>query len=184
MSRYLPSRRRRQRKEQLARRHGALCTYCGLQFVSLRDATLDHIVPQSLFATWSVVHLVLACRSCNQAKADRLPLSIALLLLWSNGAAPLGVQRTGEAFTTDRPVFSETNQPTGPDRPTLSPGEVNWPLLARLVHARVTADQSTPEQASRPDCARRAVRVGRLAHPRRAARLNTCEQPTDRGVSA
>lgn len=184
MSRYLPSRRRRQRKEQLARRHGALCTYCGLRFASLRDATLDHIVPQSLFATWSVVHLVLACRACNHAKADRLPLSIALLLLWSNDAAPLGVQRAGAPFTADRPVFIETTQSTGPDRPTLSPGEVNWPLLARLVHARGTADQSPPEQASRPDCARRAVRVGRLAHPRRVARLNTFEQPTDRGVSA
>ncbi|WP_262386968.1 HNH endonuclease [Streptomyces sp. TRM49041] len=85
----LNSARRRARKVQLARRHGQRCTYCRRPFTELREATLDHIVPQSLFRTWSVVHLVLACRACNQAKADRLPLSIALLLLWSyTPAAP------------------------------------------------------------------------------------------------
>jgi hypothetical protein len=101
----LNSGRRRARKEQLARRHGQRCTYCRRPFTDLREATLDHVVPQSLFRTWSVVHLVLACRSCNQAKADRLPLSISLLLLWSF-------------------------DPTAP-----GPASVDWPLLARLAAA-------------------------------------------------
>ncbi|MEV8455858.1 HNH endonuclease [Streptomyces sp. NPDC052095] len=75
--------RRRTRKEQLARRRGWRCTYCRLPFASPREATLDHIVPVSLYRTWSVVNLALACRPCNHAKADRLPLSMALLLVWS-----------------------------------------------------------------------------------------------------
>lgn len=83
--RHLTASRRRTRKEQLARRHGQRCTYCRRPFATLREATLDHIVPVSLFRTWSVVHLTLACVDCNHAKADRLPLSIALLLGWTYG---------------------------------------------------------------------------------------------------
>ncbi|MEU0129381.1 HNH endonuclease [Streptomyces sp. NPDC006289] len=183
-ARHLTASRRRQRKEQLARRHGARCTYCLRPFTSLREATLDHIVPVSLFRTWSVVHLTLACEPCNHAKADRLPLSIALLLAWSTGPASTRVHPTGEPFTAERPVFTEADRSTDPGPLLLAPGDVQWLLLAHLVHARSGADQSTPEQAKHRPSARRAVRVGRLAHQRRTPRLNTCEQPTDRGVSA
>ncbi|MFE7260842.1 HNH endonuclease [Streptomyces sp. NPDC057592] len=82
---HLSAPRRRTRKEQLARRCGWRCTYCRRSFASPQEATLDHIVPVSLYRTWSVVNLTLACRPCNQAKADRLPLSMALLLVWSQG---------------------------------------------------------------------------------------------------
>ncbi|MFJ2640417.1 HNH endonuclease [Streptomyces sp. NPDC087511] len=80
---HLSAPRRRTRKEQLARRRGWRCTYCRRPFTAPGEATLDHIVPVSLYRTWAVVNLTLACRPCNQAKADRLPLSMALLLLWS-----------------------------------------------------------------------------------------------------
>ncbi|MFD8800741.1 HNH endonuclease [Streptomyces atroolivaceus] len=179
--------RRRARKEQLARRHGRRCTYCRRSFATLREATLDHIVPHSLFKTWSVVHLVLACRPCNHVKADRLPLSLALLLVWSQGPDQRDDQRhtSGHAPRgTDRPVFTEVDRSTAPDSSQLLPGDVQWLLLARLVHARSSAEQSTPEQAKQRHRPRQAVRVGRLAHQRRTPRLNTCEQPTDRGVSA
>ncbi|MEU6535731.1 HNH endonuclease [Streptomyces sp. NPDC047000] len=97
--------RRRLRKEQLARRHGQRCAYCRRPFADLAEATLDHIVPQSLWRSWSVTSLILACVDCNQAKADRLPLSLALLVLaWVD-----------------------------PTRPTVDPAV--WPLLARLAHA-------------------------------------------------
>ncbi|MFD9762946.1 HNH endonuclease [[Kitasatospora] papulosa] len=184
--------RRRARKEQLARRHGWRCTYCRRPFVTLREATLDHVVPHSLFRTWSVVHLVLACRPCNHAKADRLPLSLALLIAWTYGPDlrddPRHTHRhtapQNEAFTADQPVFTKPDRSgdRGPLR--LAPGDVRWLLLAHLVQARSGADQSTPEQAKQRKNARRSVRVGRLAHQRRTPRLNTCEQPTDRGVSA
>ncbi|MFJ7195337.1 MULTISPECIES: HNH endonuclease [unclassified Streptomyces] len=96
----LSSARRRTRKEQLARRHGWRCTYCRRPFRSLREATLDHVVPVSLYRTWSVVNLTLACRPCNHAKADRLPLSMALLLVWSQGR-------------DQRDAPRHTDQPTG-----------------------------------------------------------------------
>jgi hypothetical protein len=101
--------RRRGRKEQLARRHGQRCAYCRRPFADLREATLDHIAPCSLWRSWSVTSLMLACADCNQAKADRLPLSLALVLLaWADPTAPVV-----------RPV--------------------DWPLLARLAAARGNA---------------------------------------------
>ncbi|MFJ9375758.1 HNH endonuclease [Streptomyces sp. NPDC101455] len=111
MSRLRPvnSAKRRVRKEQLARRHGQRCAYCARPFGDLREATLDHIVPQSLWRSWSATSLMLACADCNHAKADRLPLSLALVLLvWAD-----------------------------PTAPTVCP--VDWPVLARLAHANQSA---------------------------------------------
>ncbi|MFE7464186.1 HNH endonuclease [Streptomyces sp. NPDC057499] len=95
--------RRRTRKEQLARRRGWRCTYCRRPFTSPQEATLDHIVPVSLYRTWSVVNLALACRPCNHAKADRLPLSMALLLVWS---------QAGDQRDEPRHTPRHTDQPT------------------------------------------------------------------------
>ena len=80
---HLNAARRRARKRTLAARDGAWCTYCGLVFTDLQEATIDHVVPISLFYTWAAEHLVLACRPCNVAKANRLPLLMALLLTTS-----------------------------------------------------------------------------------------------------
>ncbi|MEU6825599.1 HNH endonuclease [Streptomyces atriruber] len=104
--------RRRMRKEQLARRHGQCCAYCRRPFASLQEATLDHIAPRSLWSSWSVTSLMLACANCNQAKADRLPLSLALVLLaWVD-----------------------------PTTPVVRP--VDWTVLARLAAANLTAPTS------------------------------------------
>jgi hypothetical protein len=121
----LNSARRRVRKEQLARRHGQRCAYCRRPFADLREATLDHIAPRSLWRSWSVTSLMLACADCNQAKANRLPLSLALVLLaWAD-----------------------------PTRPVVDP--IVWPLLARLAAAHQTALTSvtsrvTPGVTPRP----------------------------------
>ncbi|MEV8562230.1 HNH endonuclease [Streptomyces sp. NPDC051917] len=105
----LNSARRRMRKEQLARRHGQRCAYCRRPFADLSEATLDHVAPHSLWQSWSVTSLMLACVDCNQAKADRLPLSLALVLLrWAD-----------------------------PTTPVVRPAD--WPLLARLAAAHHTA---------------------------------------------
>ncbi|MEV8205416.1 HNH endonuclease signature motif containing protein [Streptomyces sp. NPDC079189] len=222
---HLTASRRRLRKEQLARRHGARCTYCLRPFASLREATLDHIAPRSLFPTWSVVHLMLACRSCNHAKADRLPLSMALLLAWSTTPDQPTVHPVEEvdgpdfhpAFTAPERVFIPTANLTpgnhggsgeppvrsggsrvdgGSIHPTSTPFYLCfWLLLARLAHTHQSTatpreqpgerrERSTPGQAIHRQTARQAVRLGRLEHARRTPRLNTCEQPTDRGVSA
>lgn len=196
---HLNSTRRRARKHQLALRDGRRCTYCALPFVSLREATLDHVVPVSLLRTWSAGALVLACRPCNHAKADRLPLSLALLIVWAYGPdlrdetrhTPRHTDPTDETFTpdrpvfmADRPVFTDADESVRPAPITLGPKAVDWLLLARLVHARTAGERSTPDQTKPRKADRRAVRVGRLEHARRTPRLNTCEQRTDRGVSA
>lgn len=236
----LNSARRRLRKDQLAQRHGQRCTYCSRPFATLREATLDHIVPVSLYRSWSVVNLTLACVDCNRTKADRLPLSMALLLAWTHGvdlcdalrhtlrsSDPRGaaVHPAEEVdspdippvFTTPEGVFIPTadrasgahggseEQPIGSGGSRVDSGWIHststpvhlasWLLLARLAHARQSAaaprercgerrEQSPPGQQIHRQSARRAVRVGRLEHQRRTPRLNTCEQPTDRGVSA
>lgn len=67
-------------------------------------------MPVSLYQTWSVVNLALACRPCNHAKADRLPLSMALLLVWSQA----GDQR-------DAPRHTPGHAPRHTDRSTIHP---------------------------------------------------------------
>ncbi|MFG3126547.1 HNH endonuclease [Streptomyces tendae] len=141
MSRNSPlnSASRRMRKQQLARRHGQCCAYCRRPFTSLSEATLDHVAPQSLWRSWSVTSLMLACVDCNRAKADRFPLSLALVLLAS----------------------------IGPSRQTV--GAAVWPLLARLAAAHQstyaavwtpdpTALRSTPDLR---DASRHTRRHGR-----------------------
>ncbi|MFC9058308.1 HNH endonuclease [Streptomyces sp. NPDC057074] len=181
MSRLRPlnSAKRRVRKEQLARRHGQRCAYCRCPFADLRQATLDHIAPQSLWRTWSVTSLVLACLDCNHRKADRFPLSLALVLLaWVD-----------------------------PTRPVVRP--VDWPLLARLAHAQETAltsvtarvtpgvtprltavgpseptgARSTPHlhESTPHRPAQRAVRPACLRAPRP---VRACAGPTGEAVSA
>ncbi|WP_245245848.1 HNH endonuclease [Streptomyces lonarensis] len=41
---------------------------------------MDHVVPLSVYRTWETQFLVLACRPCNDAKADSFPLLIAAQL--------------------------------------------------------------------------------------------------------
>uniref|UniRef100_A0AAU2A585 HNH endonuclease n=1 Tax=Streptomyces sp. NBC_00093 TaxID=2975649 RepID=A0AAU2A585_9ACTN len=177
--------RTRARKFQLAQRDGLRCAYCRAPFTKLGEATMDHVVPLSLLRTWSADHLVLACRSCNEAKADRLPLSIALLLLWS----------------------------ADPSRPTLTLAD--WRLLARLAHANQSTyaavwspdpigQRSTPDLRDEPRHTRRhgtacgrPVRGARPTdHPivrrpsirpdclRTPRPVRVCVRPTGEGVPA
>ncbi|MFJ5832279.1 HNH endonuclease [Streptomyces sp. NPDC093089] len=177
----LNSARRRSRKAQLAARDGWRCAYCRHRFRDLREATMDHVVPISLYRTWSANALVLACQPCNHAKADRLFLSLALLLVWSTDPAFTGVQSTDDPTDRTSPV---ADQSADSELIELGPDGVDWLMLARIVHARSSAARSTPDQAKRRDSVEPRVRVGRLDHGRRTARMNTCEQSTDRGVSA
>lgn len=71
------SRRRRLLKARLAERDGAACWYCGAAFgPGLDGATIDHLIPRSIWHTWMQAALVLACYPCNQAKADQLPQAV------------------------------------------------------------------------------------------------------------
>ncbi len=59
-------------KSGVYRRDRGLCAYCGRP-ISFEDASMDHVVPQSLGgpSTWD--NLVNACRRCNEKKANRTP---------------------------------------------------------------------------------------------------------------
>lgn len=185
----LNSERRRMRKEQLARRHGQRCAYCRRPFGSLREATLDHVAPRSLWRTWRVTALLLACESCNTAKADRLPLSLALVLVFTIGRE----QSTAPVHAGSIDAVHEQSGERV-DRPQADPFTVDWRLLARLAHANQSAftatwttdpihRQSTPNQLKstahgpvrpwvRPDCLR-------APRPVRA-----CVRPTGEAVPA
>ncbi|WP_222623764.1 HNH endonuclease [Streptomyces buecherae] len=185
------STRRRIRKAQLARRHGARCAYCRARFADLKAATLDHVVPRSLYPTWRVQDLVLACVTCNNRKDDALPLSVALLLCARYGQ-PQPVTPTPDLVTPAVTQVSAPDQVTaaagtrvqlvpdaprvpdrdGPDRPdrdgydvpvTVVRAGVDWLLLvARLAHARQSA-RST-HTTPPPWSTHARVHLGRL-HP-------------------
>lgn len=117
---------RRRRKRQVAYVFRHQCAYCRYRFRSLDEATFDHIVPRSVWHTWSATALAVACLDCNRRKADRFPLSIALLLLRS----------------------------VDPARPVIRPAVL--PLLARIAHAHrstphlpeSTPNHPTPERTA------------------------------------
>lgn len=68
-----PNAARRHIKRQLAARDGQACFYCAARSPDLTAATLDHLIPYSVWPTWIQANLVLACWLCNQAKGDQLP---------------------------------------------------------------------------------------------------------------
>jgi hypothetical protein len=72
--------RKAQIKMELAKRDGAQCAYCDREFVDLVDATLDHVIPNTIVRHWQPWNLLLACEACNNAKADRLPLVLMPML--------------------------------------------------------------------------------------------------------
>jgi hypothetical protein len=125
----LNSSRKRARKRTLAARDGSWCAYCGRLFADLRCATIDHVVPLSLFPTWRAEHTVLACLSCNDRKADRLPLLIALHLTTADESADRERARSGVHGAYES-VFTVGV----------------WLLLARLA-AAVASDDQTHDQS-------------------------------------
>ncbi|MFJ9130951.1 HNH endonuclease [Streptomyces sp. NPDC102340] len=169
----LNSAMRRVRKDQLARRHGQRCTYCRRPFTDLSEATLDHVVPLSLWRTWSVTALMLACLDCNRRKADRLPLSLALLLVFTVGAPSTASVHGESADSID----------------------LNWRLLARLAHANQSAytatwtadraaQRSTPNLHESTDTGAMRRSIGRPDCLRAPRPVRACSRPTGEAVPA
>ncbi len=59
-------------KAGIYRRDRGVCAYCG-RAVSFAEASMDHVVPQSLGGPAAWDNLVNACRRCNEKKANRTP---------------------------------------------------------------------------------------------------------------
>ncbi|MGY3204071.1 HNH endonuclease [Streptomyces sp. TE5632] len=125
---------RRRRKRQAAYVFRHRCAYCRRRFRTLDDATLDHIVPRCLWHTWSATALALACLDCNHRKADRFPLSIALLLLRS--IAPAGSVIHPAALSL-LARLAHTNQMAAPtperSTPDLPESTLNHQILERTA---------------------------------------------------
>ncbi|MFH9070865.1 HNH endonuclease [Streptomyces alboflavus] len=142
-TRQLNSATRRVRKEQVARRSGWRCAYCRRPFGALDEVTLDHVVPVSLWRTWSAAHLVAACADCNHAKADRLPLLLALLLVFTY----IGQQPTAgvPAPAGEHVHGSVHDQRSGARIGSQSADSyaLDWRMLARLAHAHHAVFTST-----------------------------------------
>lgn len=64
------SRERARRREILAERDGNHCHWCGHPFGPEDLRTLDHVVPRSQRGRNALWNLVLACKPCNEQRAD------------------------------------------------------------------------------------------------------------------
>ncbi|GAP50836.1 HNH endonuclease [Streptomyces azureus] len=176
---HLNAHRRRARKQRLAARDGAQCYYCRRPFRELREATVDHIAPVSLWRSWSVSSLVLACRPCNDAKADRFPLSLALVLLaWVHPTRP--VVRSVDLPLLARLAHAQETAFTSVTT-RVTPGVT--PRLAAVGAADSTGAWSTPHlhESTPHRPVQRAVRPDCLRAPRP---VRACAGPTGEAVSA
>lgn len=65
-------------REWLLKSHGPICAYCGVTYLP-RSLTLDHVTPRKGQSAYDRRdNLVLACKRCNTAKADK-PFLVFLL---------------------------------------------------------------------------------------------------------
>jgi 5-methylcytosine-specific restriction endonuclease McrA len=67
-------------RENVYIRDNFTCQYCGDR-LSAKQLTLDHVVPASKNGKKIWTNVVSACRSCNQRKANRTPLTANMPLL-------------------------------------------------------------------------------------------------------
>jgi len=63
-----PNSARKRRIQQRVIERDRVCHWCS---APADPPTMDHIIPASQGGNFSVANLVLACWSCNQARADR-----------------------------------------------------------------------------------------------------------------
>lgn len=67
-------------RENVYIRDNYTCQYCGDR-ISPKYLTLDHVIPASKNGKKTWTNVVSACRSCNQKKANRTPVSANMPLL-------------------------------------------------------------------------------------------------------
>ncbi len=63
-------------RQNIFRRDGMKCQYCG----SLSDLTIDHVLPRSRKGPSSWDNLTTACRNCNARKGDSTPDEAGMIL--------------------------------------------------------------------------------------------------------
>ena len=93
---YLNIRQRREasgmRRTRIYMRDKFRCQYCGDR-KTLRDLTLDHILPRSRGGDNSPFNVVTACVTCNQRKGNRTPSEARMPLLTPQSALRVKLER-------------------------------------------------------------------------------------------
>jgi 5-methylcytosine-specific restriction endonuclease McrA len=59
-------------RKQLINKNGAICSLCGKLIETMKDCTIDHIVPISKGGLTTIENCQLAHRSCNVKKGDKV----------------------------------------------------------------------------------------------------------------
>ena len=60
-------------KTSLFFREAGSCMYCGCEFDSLEEVTVDHVVPRAMGGKTTWMNVVASCRDCNARKANSPP---------------------------------------------------------------------------------------------------------------
>ena len=117
----------------LLARHGPVCAYCGVKWTP-RSLTLDHVTPRRGQTAYDRRdNLVLACKRCNAAKADKPFLAYLL----SQRARAVNLLRYGEHLS-DR-ILDLCRQLAGDAPPTVSSRKAAAP---RIVYGDDSDDGS------------------------------------------
>lgn len=127
-------------KLELIEQHGFQCAYCGRAFVDLDDATLDHVIPNSVVGHWAPWNLVLACFPCNNAKGDSVPLPLMPML------CHLLVQLAASAQYRETPKAKTKTPPAAPIPTNGFPSRAAW-KRAQKAAARTALTEAKANQA-------------------------------------
>ncbi len=73
---YIPFKSVMLSRQNIFKRDGFECQYCG----SVRDLTIDHVIPKSKGGESSWKNLVTACKTCNSTKGDLTPEKAEMVL--------------------------------------------------------------------------------------------------------
>jgi len=76
----LPTRDVKYSRENVYHRDHNKCMYCGVQF-TIKEMTIDHIIPKSHGGRTTWDNVVAACKPCNNKKADRTPIQAGMKLI-------------------------------------------------------------------------------------------------------
>jgi hypothetical protein len=59
-------------RKQLINKNGAICSLCGKLIETMKDCTIDHIVPISKGGLTTIENCQLAHKNCNVKKGDKI----------------------------------------------------------------------------------------------------------------
>jgi hypothetical protein len=119
-------------REWLLKSHGPICAYCGVTYQP-RSLTLDHVTPRKGQSAYDRRdNLVLACKRCNTAKADK-PFLVFLLAQRTRAERLLrygdhlsdGIKDILRHMVGDLPPLPEVQAPAKPKSPRKKYGAKN-----------------------------------------------------------